>query len=214
MLTTELCARLCADFPLQLPDAPACFACTRVVLDPWDDAEGGTVFHRRGHRGPPGPFLPSVRTGRTAAPQRRPLRRPGPDPAAGPGRSPPAGAGAAAPAPPAPSGAGLPLRRPEGPAGRRPAGAGQPGAGGGQQLPHPGHGAGTAHRHRQLGPYPAGRSASASRPEAGRSHNRKFFLPATLPACRPYLTPSRTAAPSVEWWGLWSPPTMAATAAG
>ena len=44
MLTTELCARLCADFPLQLPDAPACFACTRVVLDPWDDAEGGTVF--------------------------------------------------------------------------------------------------------------------------------------------------------------------------
>ena len=36
MLTTELCARLCADFPLQLPDAPACFACTRVVLDPWD----------------------------------------------------------------------------------------------------------------------------------------------------------------------------------
>ena len=44
MLTTELCARLCANFPLQLPDAPACFACTRVVLDPWDDAEGGTVF--------------------------------------------------------------------------------------------------------------------------------------------------------------------------
>ena len=44
MLTTELCARLCADFLLQLPDAPACFACTRVVLDPWDDAEGGTVF--------------------------------------------------------------------------------------------------------------------------------------------------------------------------
>lgn len=44
MLTTELCARLCADFPLQLPDAPACFACTRAVLDPWDDAEGGTVF--------------------------------------------------------------------------------------------------------------------------------------------------------------------------
>ena len=44
MLTTELCARLCADFPLQLPDAPACFTCTRVVLDPWDDAEGGTVF--------------------------------------------------------------------------------------------------------------------------------------------------------------------------
>ena len=38
MLTTELCARLCANFPLQLPDAPACFACTRVVLDPWDDA--------------------------------------------------------------------------------------------------------------------------------------------------------------------------------
>ena len=25
MLTTELCARLCANFPLQLPDAPACF---------------------------------------------------------------------------------------------------------------------------------------------------------------------------------------------
>ena len=44
MLTTELCARLYADFPLQLPDAPARFACTRVVLDPWDDAEGGTVF--------------------------------------------------------------------------------------------------------------------------------------------------------------------------
>ena len=44
MLTIELCARLCADFPLQLSDAPACFACTRVVLDPWDDAEGGTVF--------------------------------------------------------------------------------------------------------------------------------------------------------------------------
>ena len=44
MLTTELCAQLCADFPLQLSDAPACFACTRVVLDPWDDAEGGTVF--------------------------------------------------------------------------------------------------------------------------------------------------------------------------
>ena len=44
MLTTELCARLCADFPLQLSDAPACFACTRVVLDLWDDAEGGTVF--------------------------------------------------------------------------------------------------------------------------------------------------------------------------
>ena len=44
MLTTELCARLCADFPLQLSDAPTCFACTRVVLDPWDDAEGGTVF--------------------------------------------------------------------------------------------------------------------------------------------------------------------------
>lgn len=44
MLTTELCARLCADFPLQLSDALACFACTRVVLDPWDDAEGGTVF--------------------------------------------------------------------------------------------------------------------------------------------------------------------------
>ena len=46
MLTTELCARLCADFPLQLPDASACFVCTRVVLDPWDDAEGGTEVQR------------------------------------------------------------------------------------------------------------------------------------------------------------------------
>lgn len=40
------------------------------------------------------------------------------------------------------------------------------------------------------------------------------FSARNLPACRPYLTPSRTAAPSVGWWGLWSPPTMAATAAG
>ncbi len=56
MLTTELCARLCADFPLQLPDAPACFACTRVVLDPWDDAEGGTVFIGEGTVGRPDRF--------------------------------------------------------------------------------------------------------------------------------------------------------------
>ena len=56
MLTTELCARLCADFPLQLPDAPAYFACTRVVLDPWDDAEGGTVFIGEGTVGRPDRF--------------------------------------------------------------------------------------------------------------------------------------------------------------
>ena len=44
MLTTELCARLCAEFPLRLSDAPACFACTRLVPDPAAEAEGGTVF--------------------------------------------------------------------------------------------------------------------------------------------------------------------------
>ena len=99
MLTTELCARLCADFPLQLPDAPACFACTRVVLDPWDDAEGGTVFIGEGtvdrpdrfyllcapgapqhpnaaHYADPALTLPLVRAvHRLLEPERRPQRR-------------------------------------------------------------------------------------------------------------------------------------------
>ena len=144
MLTTELCARLCADFPLQLPDAPACFACTRVVLDPWDDAEGGTVFIGEGTVDRPDRFYLLCAPG---APQ-HPNAAHYADPAL---TLPLVRAVHRLLEPPAPSGAGLPLRRPEGPAGRRPAGAGQPGAGGGQQLPHPGHGAGTAHRHRQLG---------------------------------------------------------------
>ena len=179
MLTTELCARLCANFPLQLPDAPACFACTRVVLDPWDDAEGGTVFIGEGTVDRPDRFYLLCAPG---APQ-HPNAAHYADPAL---TLPLVRAVHRLLEPPAPSGAGLPLRRPEGPAGRRPAGAGQPGAGGGQQLPHPGHGAGTAHRHRQLGPHPAGRSASASRPEAGRSHDRKFFCP------QPYRPADRT----------------------
>lgn len=174
MLTTELCARLCANFPLQLPDAPACFACTRVVLDPWDDAEGGTVFIGEGtvdrpdrfyllcapgapqhpnaaHYADPALTLPLVRAvHRLLEPERRLQRR---------------------------------LHRLE-----------QACLSGGlkdllaaarQELGNPVlvvdssfrtlAWSGTAHRHRQLGPHPAGRSASASRPEAGRSHDRKFF---------------------------------------
>lgn len=44
MLTTELCARLSADFHLQLPDELVCFSCTHAALDQWDDTEEGTVL--------------------------------------------------------------------------------------------------------------------------------------------------------------------------
>lgn len=44
MLTTELCARLSADFHFQLPDELVCFSCVRAALDQWDDTEEGTVL--------------------------------------------------------------------------------------------------------------------------------------------------------------------------
>lgn len=44
MLTTELCARLSEQFPLQLPEELSCFACTQAVLDQREDTEDGTIL--------------------------------------------------------------------------------------------------------------------------------------------------------------------------
>ena len=67
MLTTELCARLCADFPLQLPDAlpapgwcwtpgtmqkAAPFSSARA---PWTARTGFTFCAHRAHRSTPTP---------------------------------------------------------------------------------------------------------------------------------------------------------------